>query len=155
MVQLSIQLATFRQLMVQPKSNFTLPRRNTKRGGIFPLLTQQKKLPTSCRKLFYRNRQISGRKQNATIRLLKERIVAFVIREFYMYPARGMVSLSPPRHCPAVPAQARCSVPKANSGKDPDRFPSRSQSGCKSLRWIVRLPACLQTDNFSGPSQTA
>ena len=64
------------------------------------------------------NRQISRRKQNAAIRLLKERIVAFVIREFYMYPARGMVSLSPPRHCPAVPAQARCSVPKANSGKD-------------------------------------
>ena len=77
--------------------------------------------------------------------------MAFVIREFYMYPARGMVSLSPPKHCPAVPAQARYAAPKANSGKDQDRFPSRSQSGCKSLRRIVHLPAYLQTASSSGP----
>ena len=76
--------------------------------------------------------------------------MAFAIREVYMYPAQGMASFSLPRGYPAVPAQARCAAPKANSGKDPDRFPSRSQSSCKSLRWIVRLPACWQTASSSG-----
>ena len=56
--------------------------------------------------------------------------MSFVIRELYMYPARGTISFSLPKHYLAEPAQTRCTAPEAISGRNSDRFPSQGIQAC-------------------------